>query len=63
MSEWMGYSLLYEAMLDTVLIARDKWLAPGGILMPDKVQFSILGSLLAQAQGQGFVRLCRSSET
>jgi hypothetical protein len=36
-SEWMGYSLLYEAMLDTVLFARDKWLAPGGILMPDKV--------------------------
>lgn len=31
-SEWMGYFLLYEAMLDTVLFARDKWLAPGGIV-------------------------------
>ena len=28
-SEWMGYCLLYEAMFDSVLMARDKWLAPG----------------------------------
>lgn len=35
-SEWMGYCLLYEAMLNTVLFARDKWLKPDGILMPDK---------------------------
>jgi hypothetical protein len=25
-SEWMGYCLLYESMLQTVLVARDKWL-------------------------------------
>ena len=25
-SEWMGYFLLYENMLNTVLYARDKWL-------------------------------------
>lgn len=35
-SEWMGYCLFYESMLDTVLFARDKWLAPGGMLFPDK---------------------------
>jgi protein arginine N-methyltransferase 1 len=35
-SEWMGYFLLYESMLDTVLHARDKWLAPGGLIFPDK---------------------------
>mmetsp|Transcript_20463 Transcript_20463/g.23606 ORF Transcript_20463/g.23606 Transcript_20463/m.23606 type:complete len:402 (+) Transcript_20463:30-1235(+) len=35
-SEWMGYFLLYESMLDTVLFARDKWLAEDGILMPDR---------------------------
>jgi len=29
---------LYESMLDTVLVARDKWLNPDGIIMPDKVQ-------------------------
>ena len=25
-SEWMGYFLIYESMLNTVLVARDKWL-------------------------------------
>lgn len=35
-SEWMGYFLLYESMLDTVLYARDKWLVEGGIMFPDK---------------------------
>lgn len=28
-SEWMGYFLLYENMLNTVLFARDKWLVSG----------------------------------
>eukprot|EP00043_Microstomoeca_roanoka_P005418 m.55591 g.55591 ORF g.55591 m.55591 type:complete len:350 (+) comp12958_c0_seq1:333-1382(+) len=35
-SEWMGYALLYESMLNTVLKARDKYLKPDGILLPDK---------------------------
>ncbi|KAF9585518.1 type I protein arginine N-methyltransferase Rmt1 [Lunasporangiospora selenospora] len=35
-SEWMGYFLLYESMLDTVLVARDKYLVPGGLIFPDK---------------------------
>ena len=35
-SEWMGYCLFYESMLDTVLYARDKWLAPTGLMFPDK---------------------------
>jgi protein arginine N-methyltransferase 1 len=35
-SEWMGYFLLYESMLDTVLFARDRYLAPGGLIFPDK---------------------------
>ncbi|TMW62784.1 hypothetical protein Poli38472_005402 [Pythium oligandrum] len=42
-SEWMGYCLLYESMLDTVLFARDKWLAPGGYLFPDKCSMHIQG--------------------
>jgi hypothetical protein len=25
-AQWMGYFLLYESMLDTVLLARDKYL-------------------------------------
>jgi len=35
-SEWMGYCLFYESMLDTVLYARDKWLTTDGMLFPDR---------------------------
>ncbi|KAF6138194.1 hypothetical protein GIB67_011034 [Kingdonia uniflora] len=35
-SEWMGYFLLFENMLDTVLYARDKWLINDGIVLPDR---------------------------
>merc|ERR1739848_360885 len=36
-SEWMGYALVYESMLESVLYARDKWLnKETGIMMPDK---------------------------
>ncbi|KAK9812764.1 hypothetical protein WJX72_003334 [[Myrmecia] bisecta] len=41
-SEWMGYFLFYESMLDTVLYARDKWLAPGGRIFPDKASLSLV---------------------
>ena len=33
-SEWMGYCLLYEAMLPSVFFARDKYLRPDGLLVP-----------------------------
>ncbi|XP_077246683.1 protein arginine methyltransferase 6 isoform X2 [Tasmannia lanceolata] len=33
-SEWMGYMLLYESMLSSVIIARDRWLKPGGLILP-----------------------------
>ena len=33
-SEWMGYALFYENMLPCVLAARDRWLAPGGVMLP-----------------------------
>lgn len=42
-SEWMGYFLLYESMLDTVLYARDKYLVPGGMILPDKCSMTIAG--------------------
>ena len=35
-SEWMGYCLFYESMLKTVTYARDKWLAPDGLIFPDR---------------------------
>lgn len=42
-SEWMGYCLFFESMLDTVLYARQKWLKRGGLLFPDKVSLYIAG--------------------
>lgn len=42
-SEWMGYFLLYESMLDTVLYARDKYLVEGGLILPDKCAMYIAG--------------------
>merc|ERR1719347_2383125 len=40
-SEWMGYCLFYESMLDTVLFARDKWLATDGLMFPDRATMYI----------------------
>ncbi|KAI8378976.1 S-adenosyl-L-methionine-dependent methyltransferase [Blakeslea trispora] len=40
-SEWMGYFLLFEAMLDSVLVARDRWLAPDGIMAPSHTRILI----------------------
>lgn len=42
-SEWMGYFLLYESMLDTVLYARDKYLKPDGLIFPDKATIFMAG--------------------
>jgi protein arginine N-methyltransferase 1 len=42
-SEWMGYFLLYESMLDTVLYARDTYLNPGGLIFPDKATIYMAG--------------------
>jgi len=42
-SEWMGYCLFYESMLDSVLFARDKWLVEGGVIFPDIVRLFICG--------------------
>jgi protein arginine N-methyltransferase 1 len=40
-SEWMGYCLLYESMLDCVLFARDKWLKPDGLMFPDRAKMYV----------------------
>ncbi|XP_057693266.1 protein arginine N-methyltransferase 8-B isoform X2 [Corythoichthys intestinalis] len=41
-SEWMGYCLFYESMLNTVIFARDKWLKPGGLMFPDRASLYVL---------------------
>ncbi|EHB09201.1 Protein arginine N-methyltransferase 3 [Heterocephalus glaber] len=41
-SEWMGYFLLFESMLDSVLYAKNKYLAKGGSVYPDICTVSLL---------------------
>lgn len=33
-SEWMGYMLLYESMLGSIIYARDRWLKREGLILP-----------------------------
>ncbi|KAE8145925.1 S-adenosyl-L-methionine-dependent methyltransferase [Aspergillus avenaceus] len=40
-SEWMGYCLLFEAMFDSVIYARDRYLAPGGLMVPSHATLRI----------------------
>jgi len=35
-SEWMGYSLLFENMLPSVLSVRNRFLKPGGTMLPSR---------------------------
>lgn len=54
-SEWMGYFLLYESMMDSVLYARDRWLRKDGqgVLMPDVSHvFSLLRTNVATSRQQ-----------
>ncbi|XP_049791541.1 protein arginine N-methyltransferase 3 isoform X2 [Schistocerca nitens] len=42
-SEWMGYFLLYEAMLDSVIYAREHHLSKGGLLLPNRCTANLVG--------------------
>lgn len=55
-SEWMGYALLFENMLDSVLFARDAWLAPDGSVQPShaRIFFSALDMPQEYEDRRGF---------
>ncbi|XP_027008052.2 protein arginine N-methyltransferase 3 [Tachysurus fulvidraco] len=40
-SEWMGYFLLFESMLDSVIFARERYLAERGSVYPDLCTISL----------------------
>jgi len=42
-SEWMGYALLYECMLDSVLVVRDTYLRAGGRMLPSRASIHVAG--------------------
>lgn len=39
----MGYFLLFEGMLDSVIYARDNYLSAGGFLLPNRCNISLIG--------------------
>ncbi len=57
-SEWMGYCLFYESMLNTVIFARDKWL----VHIPEKQtrikKLLLLYSLKVYSVSRTFTLLC-----
>ncbi len=42
-SEWIGYFLLFERMLPSVLSVRDRYLKKGGIMIPQRARMYIAG--------------------
>lgn len=42
-SEWMGYFLFYECMINTILYARDKYLKENGYIFPNKIYLYMSG--------------------
>ncbi|CAB3250524.1 unnamed protein product [Arctia plantaginis] len=43
-SEWMGYFLLFEGMLDSVIYARNHCLKPSGLLLPNRCNISLVAN-------------------
>ncbi|KAF5302348.1 hypothetical protein FQA39_LY10387 [Lamprigera yunnana] len=42
-SEWMGYFLLFEGMLDSFIHSRDNHLSMSGIILPNRCNLTIIG--------------------
>lgn len=42
-SEWMGYFLLFEGMMDSVIYARKQYLKEGGFILPNRCNISLAG--------------------
>lgn len=68
-SEWMGYALLYESMLDSVLIARDRFLRPTISSAPTKIEQDSETSetkekkgVLVPSQSRMLLGLCSATE-
>jgi len=41
--DWMGYMLIQESLITTVIKARDKYLRKGGVIFPDRATVHICG--------------------
>lgn len=56
-SEWMGYALLYESMLDSVLFARDRFLKPR-VVPPSSQTQNPSGGVMSPSQCRMMLALC-----
>jgi predicted RNA methylase len=39
-SEWMGHAVFYESMLEPLIALRQRWLAPGGVMLPARIDIA-----------------------
>jgi SAM-dependent methyltransferase len=39
-SEWMGHAVFYESMLEPLIALRQRWLLPGGVMLPSRIAVS-----------------------
>lgn len=42
LSEWMGNCLLFEFMVESVVLARDRWLRDGGVMWPSSAALTLV---------------------
>jgi hypothetical protein len=50
-SEWMGYFLLFERMLPSVLDVRDRCLIPGGVMIPCSANILLAAASIPKISG------------
>lgn len=53
-SEWMGFYLLHESMLNSVIAARDRFLSPDGVMVPSTATLHICPVALKDFQRSNF---------
>ncbi|KAK7462145.1 hypothetical protein VKT23_007748 [Stygiomarasmius scandens] len=61
-SEWMGYALLYESMLDSVLVAKERFLKKDGRVVVGENGEAIQGSVMVPSECRMMFGLCDASE-
>ncbi|KAG8907856.1 hypothetical protein FRB99_002029 [Tulasnella sp. 403] len=62
-SEWMGYCCIYESMLDSVLVARDKFLRKGGtVVLADGDEEVKTQGLMAPSQCRMFLGFAEAND-
>jgi len=53
-SEWMGFYLLHESMLNSVIAARDRFLSPDGVMVPSTATLHMCPVALKDFQRSNF---------